>query len=193
MKYSSVHMHANTDIQDLDAQAAAAANQFANEDPEKPNAHRELFRTILSSPAINDQEKKPERIAQEAFAVMVAGNDAIMWTFATGTYYILANKEKIMPRLREELLKVMPNPHDRPSVAELEALPWFVSLRPSHDARLRTLLRASSRPSLRNCSVSQHPSFRGCPLLLPMRHSSVVTGQFQQGLVAPQLVYPVYE
>ncbi|CAG9972528.1 unnamed protein product, partial [Clonostachys byssicola] len=122
---------------DLDAQAAETAKQYATEDPEKPSSFRELFRTILSSPVINDEEKKPERIAQEAFAVMVAGNDAIMWTFATGTYYILANKEKIMPRLREELLKVMPDPHDRPSVTELEQLPWFGAI-------IKELLRISA-------------------------------------------------
>ncbi|KAH7310793.1 cytochrome P450 [Stachybotrys elegans] len=122
---------------DLDDQAAEAASQFATEDPEKLSTHREFFRTILSSPAIGAQEKKPQRIAQEAFAVMVAGNDAIMWTFATGTYYILANKERIMPRLREELLQVMPNPHDRPSIVELEQLPWFSAI-------IKELLRISA-------------------------------------------------
>jgi cytochrome P450 len=118
--------------QDLEVQAAEAVKLYSNgiDGEEKSQTKHELYRTILSSPVLDAREKASERISQEAFVVLVAGSDTTARMLATGIYYVLADKENIMPRLQEELIQVMPDAHTRASIQELEKLPWLVSRNP---------------------------------------------------------------
>ena len=46
----------------------------------------------------------------------------------TACYYILSNKDRVLPRLDEELKEAIPNPDARPDLKVVENLPWLVSL-----------------------------------------------------------------
>ena len=72
---------------------------------EKLNKTHELYSTILSSPVLDAQEKKPARISQEAFVVLVAGSDTTARVLTTSIFHVLDNKHKLMPLLQEEFQK----------------------------------------------------------------------------------------
>lgn len=89
-----------------------------------------LFHCILSSPNLSAAEKDYRRIAQEAFVAIVAGGETTGRVLATGTFHILANRSTVLPRLQQELRTIMPDPSTRPTLKELERLPWLVRTPP---------------------------------------------------------------
>lgn len=114
--------------QDLQAQATEATILYSHDisSGQKDRTKHNFYRTILSSPMLDAHEKEPSRISQEAFVVLVAGSETTARVLSTGSFHILENKQTVMPRLREELAQIMPDPHTRASVQELEKLPWLV-------------------------------------------------------------------
>jgi len=47
---------------------------------------------------------------------------------STAVYYILANKDRVMPMLTQELMEVMPTPDVQPELKALEHLPYLVRI-----------------------------------------------------------------
>lgn len=95
--------------------------------PQEINRRFDLFDTILSTKSLPESEKTYDRIAQEGFVAIVAGGETTGRALTVATYHILANHETVLPRLMNELLEVMPEPGSRPSLRELENMPWLVS------------------------------------------------------------------
>lgn len=95
---------------------------------EKRNTHpkHRLYETILSFPGLSEEEKRAERISQEAFVVLVAGSDTTARILTNGVFYVLSNKPTVLRRLQEDLLQVMPTSDSKPSWPELEKLPYLV-------------------------------------------------------------------
>lgn len=94
--------------------------------PSKPN----LFRSILSSSSLGLAEKDSRRIAQEAFVAIVAGGETTGRVLTTATFFVLANRAAVLPRLVAELKSVMPEADAKPTLKELEKLPWLVCFSP---------------------------------------------------------------
>ncbi|KAK7738498.1 hypothetical protein SLS53_006017 [Cytospora paraplurivora] len=122
-------------------QAAEAAEIHSLDLPlvTKTGKRHELYRTILSSSLLDAREKEPGRISQEAFVVLVAGSETTARILSTGSFHILENRERVLTPLWEELTQVMPDPHKRPSVQELERLPWLGWIIPPGTAASMTL------------------------------------------------------
>ncbi len=118
-----------TGHQDLQAQATEAVELYSHSAAgrKKAGTRHELYSTILSSTVLDAREKEPDRISQEAFLVLVAGSETTARVLSTGCFHVLDDKKRVMPRLQEELTQVMPDPHTRASIQELEKLPWLVS------------------------------------------------------------------
>jgi cytochrome P450 len=73
-------------------------------------------------------ERQPLRMADEAFALVAAGGETTAKVLTFATFHTLANRETVLPRLREELMSVMPSPTTKPDLHVLEQLPWLVSV-----------------------------------------------------------------
>lgn len=89
-----------------------------------------IFHTILRSP-LPPQEKGPKRLGQEGFVAIAAGGETCSRMLTHAIYYILANKDRVMPMLRQELMQVMPTPDVQPELKTLEDLPYLVSTCPA--------------------------------------------------------------
>lgn len=121
--------YADSTPQDLDVQAKEAIEKRSaglRSTEDKTIRRVDLFETILSSKSLPDSEKTYDRIAQEGFVALVAGGETTGRALTVATYHILANRDIVLPRLMEELYKVMPAPDTRASLRELENLPWLV-------------------------------------------------------------------
>ena len=82
---------------------------------------------MLASKSLPEKEKEEARIAQEGFAVLVAGVETTAQVLTGATFHILANKTTVLPRLKEELSAVMMHTDTQVDVKSLEQLPWLVS------------------------------------------------------------------
>ena len=85
-----------------------------------------IFRAILSSSLPTD-EKKRNRIAQEGFVVIAAGGETTARVLATASFHLLANRDSVLVKLKDELVTTMEDPNTRPNIGTLEKLPWLVS------------------------------------------------------------------
>lgn len=92
------------------------------------NERNNLFQNILLSRGLSDADKSPERMAQDAFEVIVAGVETTSRSLTAATYYVLSKPETVLPRLREELENAPLGPDSRISLKSLEGLPWLVSV-----------------------------------------------------------------
>lgn len=101
----------------------------ASNSPEKnaPGQKRSIFRTILDSPTMPPVEKEYNRISHEGVVAIAAGGETTGRALATATFFILEEREVLLPRMLEELKTVMPEPDMRPSIRDLERLPLLVS------------------------------------------------------------------
>ena len=86
-----------------------------------------VFDYILASKSLPEKEKDEARIAQEGFAVLVAGVETTAQVLTGATFHILANKTTVLPKLKEELSAVMMHADTQVDVKTLEQLPWLVS------------------------------------------------------------------
>ena len=98
-----------------------------------------VFDSMLRSTLLSGTEKEEERIAQEAFVILVAGGETTAQVLTTATFHLLANKETALPRLKEELNSIMPDRGTRADLKSLEQLPWLVSKPTSYHAMHRRL------------------------------------------------------
>ena len=86
-----------------------------------------LFESIFASKTLSPEEKGANRVAQEGFVVLVAGGETTARVITTATFHILANKDTVLRRLKEELSTVMVDPDMNVDMRVLEQLPWLVS------------------------------------------------------------------
>ncbi|MCJ1438985.1 hypothetical protein MMC27_008375 [Xylographa pallens] len=85
-----------------------------------------IYHEVLNS-KLPAEEKRLDRLAQEAFTLVVAGGETTARTMTVATYYILAT-EGVLPRLRTELEEIMPDPHSTIEANRLEKLPWLTAV-----------------------------------------------------------------
>ena len=83
---------------------------------------------MISCESLPVQEKQENRIAQEAFNLVVAAGVTTAVVLTTATYHLLADQNNYLARLKQELETVMEDPYARVSVQRLEQLPWLVSV-----------------------------------------------------------------
>ncbi|KAF2963419.1 hypothetical protein GQX73_g10144 [Xylaria multiplex] len=92
------------------------------------NERKTLFQNILLSKGLPDTDKSPERMAQEAFEVIVAGVETTGRSLTAATYYVLSKPDTVLLRLREELENIVPGPDSRIPLKLLESLPWLTAI-----------------------------------------------------------------
>ncbi|KAI0169405.1 putative flavonoid 3-hydroxylase [Hypoxylon sp. FL1284] len=91
---------------------------------EKPN----LFLAILSNDSIPPHEKAFDRISQEGVVAVAAGGETTARALTVATYFLLAGDKALLANLLSELRSAMPLQSSRPSVQELENLPWLTAI-----------------------------------------------------------------
>ncbi|KAI0973455.1 cytochrome P450 [Xylaria arbuscula] len=121
---------------DMEAQASQAIKE--HEEDEKngldlsfhrnPTDRFAVFRALLQHDGLPSHEKRFDRISHEAVTLLAAGGETTSSTLMMAVYFILADKENILPRLLLELELIMSTGVSRPSVAELERLPWLTAI-----------------------------------------------------------------
>ncbi|MCJ1386032.1 hypothetical protein MMC17_009157 [Xylographa soralifera] len=82
---------------------------------------KDIFETILSSD-LPLEEKRPKRIANEVFNLLIAGSLTTSKTAVVAVYHLLDNPE-VHQRLKMELLEAIPNRHTMLDVKTLQKLP----------------------------------------------------------------------
>ena len=88
--------------------------------------HPVLFHEILNS-KLADSDKSVPRLREEAFQVVGAGIITTAWTLSVATFHLLTNP-RILRKLKQDLLSVMPDPNTSVPLDVLEGLPYFVAI-----------------------------------------------------------------
>ncbi|KAI1436831.1 cytochrome P450 [Xylaria sp. CBS 124048] len=123
-----LHRQAVQAIKDYADQTNSQGEKDQSASQTSESTSRHLFMAVLSSKVLDPSDKRAERMAQEAFTVLAAGSETTGRILTTATYFILANRDHVLPRLLEELESLMPDQSSRPSIHELEALPWLSAI-----------------------------------------------------------------
>ncbi|RYC56143.1 hypothetical protein CHU98_g10064 [Xylaria longipes] len=121
---------------DMEAQASLAVKEYEQDQKisqelpfhRSPGKRFAVFRALLQHDGLPPREKLYNRISHEAVTLMAAGGETTASTLMMAVYFILADKLNILPRLREEIESIIPNGDSRPSVADLECLPWLTAI-----------------------------------------------------------------
>lgn len=99
---------------------------MARKDEPNMKEHRTIFTDLLEG-NLSESERSVENMAGEAQLLFIAGTVTTSHTLGVMTYHLLTNPN-ILSRVRDELVKVMPqSSFEQPSLQKLEALPYFVS------------------------------------------------------------------
>ena len=85
-----------------------------------------IFQRCLESRRLNSEDKTPERLAQEAFTIIVAGGEAPARVLSTACFHIIANKERVLSNLTRELKTSFPDANAQLDITELQKLPYLV-------------------------------------------------------------------
>ena len=88
------------------------------------DASSDIFQTILNS-SLPIEEKRPKRLANEVFNLLIAGSLTTSKTAAIAVYHILENPE-VCKRLKTELSVAIPDKYTMPDVRTLQTLPMLV-------------------------------------------------------------------
>ncbi|KAH7090475.1 cytochrome P450 [Paraphoma chrysanthemicola] len=86
---------------------------------DRPTIFAELLKSDLEV-----LEKEPQRLADEAAAVVGAGTETTSWALSVMTYHLLM-KPELLAKLTKELVTVVDNPNQLPAWPVLEALPYL--------------------------------------------------------------------
>ncbi|KAL9106903.1 MAG: hypothetical protein Q9227_008151 [Pyrenula ochraceoflavens] len=82
-----------------------------------------IFTEILNS-KLSPSEKSPQRLEDEAASLVAAGIETTRWALTVASFYISANPT-IKLRLRQELIKAIPNPSKMPTWTQLQNLQYL--------------------------------------------------------------------
>ncbi|KAI0450824.1 cytochrome P450 [Xylaria acuta] len=121
---------------DMEAQASQAVKEYERDQKisqelpfhRNPRERFAVFRALLQHDGLPPHEKLYNRISHEAVTLMAAGGETTASALMMAVYFILADKENILPKLREEVESVTSTGVSRPSVADLESLPWLTAV-----------------------------------------------------------------
>lgn len=97
----------------------------AESSPEKA-PHRTIFQDIVES-NLPPSEKAPARLSAEANLLQIAGTETTARTLAVLIFHLI-DSPAVLDRLRTELIPYKPESGSNMHLAELEAIPYFVSL-----------------------------------------------------------------
>ncbi|KAL5360631.1 cytochrome P450 [Aspergillus floccosus] len=88
-----------------------------------------LFRAVLESPKLPPEERRVDRVAQDAQMLMMAGTLTMASTLEHLIYWMVDNPE-VLRKLKEELRTVMPSVEDAGKVplTTLESLPYLTAV-----------------------------------------------------------------
>jgi cytochrome P450 len=98
----------------------------ADQDPEYNPKNGSLFELCMTSSQLPPEEKTLARLTQEAFTIVSTGGETVARTMALACYYVLTNKERVLPRLQAELKTAMPDPNVLLDWKTAEKLTWLV-------------------------------------------------------------------
>ncbi|KAF2630917.1 putative flavonoid 3-hydroxylase [Macroventuria anomochaeta] len=87
-----------------------------------------IFQSCLKSRHLDADEKKLDRLAQEAFTIIVAGGETTARVLTTATFYMVEHKERVILRLRDELRSISSDFSKELSLKALEQLPWLSAI-----------------------------------------------------------------
>ncbi|KAL2206994.1 cytochrome protein [Sarocladium strictum] len=113
------------------AKAAIKAFQLSGDKapPEDlPHQKHNIFRTIVTSEKIPDTDKGSERMADEAWGILVAGGDTTAKVLANLMFFLCQNRSTILEKLRKELKKVTHDGEIRPPLRELQHVPLLTAV-----------------------------------------------------------------
>ncbi|KAJ8119891.1 hypothetical protein ONZ43_g3258 [Nemania bipapillata] len=121
---------------DMEAQALQAVKEHAQAEKDSlelpfhrnPREKYAVFRALLQHEGLPPHEKAYNRISHEAVTLMAAGGETTASTLMMAVYFILADKKNVLSRLRQEVESLMANKASRPSIADLECLPWLTAV-----------------------------------------------------------------
>lgn len=82
-----------------------------------------IFETLLKSD-LEESEKRPERLADEAITVTAAGTETTSWTLSVITFHLL-DKPHLLKKLVTELQANIDDPKALPRWTTLEKLPYL--------------------------------------------------------------------
>jgi len=91
-----------------------------------PGESHAVYRTLLHHDGLPPHEKVYNRISHEAVTLMAAGGETTASALMMAAYFIISDGGRMLSRLRKEVESVTLNGVTRPSVAELERLPYLV-------------------------------------------------------------------
>ncbi|KAK0625509.1 cytochrome P450 [Bombardia bombarda] len=92
-----------------------------------PNPERiksTIFEGLLSNESLPDEDKTDARLAAEAQLVVFAGEGTTAYTLSAAVYELLAHPAELQ-KLREELIRAIPDPNKIPSFSQVDGLPYF--------------------------------------------------------------------
>jgi hypothetical protein len=87
-----------------------------------------IFQSCLRSDHLPTEEKRIDRLAQEAFTIVVAGGEATARVLAIASFHIIENKHRVLKALKMELETAFPDPNIELDLKTLERLPWLVGV-----------------------------------------------------------------
>ncbi|KAI1328428.1 putative cytochrome P450 [Xylariaceae sp. FL0255] len=114
----------------------------------------DVFSTIVSSPQLPPSEKTVDRIYQEGIVLVAAGGETMARALTTAIYAILSGNHTVQARLKEELRHAIPDPNSRPSLKQLQSLPWLSTI-------IKESLRLMSLPNMRFPLIAHEPLHYG--------------------------------
>lgn len=121
---------------DMEAQALQSVKEHKQDEKNSgelpfhhsPKDKHAVFRALLQHDGLPAHEKLYNRISHEAVTLMAAGSETTASALMMAIYFIVMGKQNILPRLREEVGGLMSNGVSRPSIADLERLPWLTAV-----------------------------------------------------------------
>ncbi|GIK06764.1 hypothetical protein Aspvir_002415 [Aspergillus viridinutans] len=78
----------------------------------------------LAAPTMPAHMRKPERLMNEGFSLVIGGTETTARSLALGAWHLYSRKD-IRNKLREELKQAMPTADSRPTWNQLEQLPYL--------------------------------------------------------------------
>lgn len=87
-----------------------------------------IFSHMLTSKVLDPSDKVVDRMAQEGFSVISAGAETTGRVLTVATFCLLESRDFFLQKLQEELASNIPEAVARPSLKDLENLPWLASI-----------------------------------------------------------------
>lgn len=101
-----------------------------HENPDKRKPEDETIFTALLNPELPAAERTADRLQDEALFLLQAGSETTGQALGVTIFYVLRD-QAILQMMKEELTPIMPDPSVHPTMADLQALPYFVLHPPS--------------------------------------------------------------